>query len=124
MCESEQITYSNERNEVMKKIISVLLMVTILFTVFPENTYAIGLSCPVMRGTFSETKLDISIMSNLDTTVSGYVTDYKSTRYFGPIYLGKEGIKHLTLSYNLKNTKGMLAKFYFTQITPLLRERQ
>ena len=61
-------------------------------------------------------------MSLLDTTVSGYVTDYKTAATFNGIYLGTARVKRLALSYNLHNTDGLLVKLYFTQITPLLGE--
>lgn len=96
-----------------------IMIVALLLVSMPSKAMA-GLSCPPRWGTFNETTLDLRILSSLDTTVSGYVTDYKSTVSFGPIYLGKATVKRLRLSYNLRNTNGLRATFLFTQITPLL----
>lgn len=103
----------------MNRLFLAVMVVVILFATVPSEAQA-GLSCPPMWGKFNETTLDFSILSVLDTTVSGYVTDYRNTVTFGPLYLGTATIKHLQLSYQLHNTNGMRATFYFTQITPLL----
>ena len=104
----------------MKRLFIVLTIVTVLFSTMPSKAQAEGLVCPVMWGIFNETTLDISILSALDTTVSGYVTDYKTNATFSNVYLGTATVKRLSLSYSLNNTNGLLAKLYFTQYTPLL----
>ncbi len=104
----------------MNRLFLAIMVVVILLVSVPSKAQAIGLSCPLRWGTFNETTLDLSILSGLDTTVSGYVTDYTTTVNFGPIYLGTAKVKHLSLSYNLHNTNGLLAKLFFSQITPLL----
>ena len=106
----------------MSKFFLAMMAVVLLFASVPSKAAAKGdLSCPPRWGTFNETTLDFSILSSLDTTVSGTVTDYKDTVTFGPIYLGKATVKHLSLSYNLHNTNGLQIKFIFTQITPMGR---
>lgn len=106
----------------MKKLLLAVMVIVILFASVPGKAAAKGdLSCPPRWGTFNETTLDLTILSVLDTTVSGYVTDYKNTVTFGPVHLGKARVKRLFLSYSLHNTTGLQAKFFFTQITPMGR---
>lgn len=102
-----------------KSIASIALIITLIFTTFGSAKADFGLSCPIMYGIFNETTLDQTIVGINESLISGYVTDYKTNATFSNVQLTRFN-RRLALSYSLKNTNGLEAVLFFTDITPLL----